>query len=137
MESDPNPVTTGAVAAGTTPSRFREYASDALRYWELRRIPYNFLLAGIVVLRAMMAEWPDRLDEGFVPRLMFLVVLAVLANIAYSVVYLPDLFIQYSGLRSTRRIWRWAFIIAGFGLAAALTYLFSGGLVGGDSGRDS
>lgn len=108
------------------PSRFREFAGDALRYWEIRRLAYNFILAAIVVGH-FIAAGPD------VPlfsdsRPLFLFALAVLANVAYSVVYVPDMFIQYAGFRDTRRYWRWAFILAGFGLAAVLTHMFSFGL---------
>src|SRR5262249_4206477 len=38
-------------------NQLRELVTDALRYWELRRLFYNALL-GIIVLGHFMASWP-------------------------------------------------------------------------------
>jgi uncharacterized membrane-anchored protein len=57
-----------------------------------------------------------------------LFILAVLANVAFSVVYVADVFIQSSRFRSSRRVWRWAFLLVGFAFAAVLTHVMSGNM---------
>jgi hypothetical protein len=130
MQADPTPAP--GSSAVNAPSHFRELAADALRYWELRRLAYNLLLAAIVVWH-FVAGWPESRIALESSRILILFVLAILANVAYSVVYLPDMFIQYAGFRQWRSYWRWIFVLAGFGLAAVLTHLFAGGLTGHDA----
>ena len=56
-------------------------------------------------------------------------ILAVLASVAYSAVYVADLFIQLSGFRERRAAWRWALLVVGFAFAAILTHFVSIGVV--------
>ena len=122
----------GAQAAGT-PNIFgqlRELVTDALRYWELRRVFYNALLA-VIVLGHLAASWPaSRLSITF-DGLLGLFLLAVVANAAYSVVYVADVFIQFSGFRPSRARWRWILLVVGFAFAGVLTHFFSAGMFGG------
>src|SRR5206468_3554400 len=73
-------------------SSLRDVISDALRYWELRRLLYNVLLAAVVGAH-FIAAWPTSRSSLTLDGLLALFVLAVLANIAYSTVYVADVFI--------------------------------------------
>jgi hypothetical protein len=76
--------------------------SDAIRYWEVRRIVYNLILAAVVAVW-VVATWPH-LRETFVwPAILSFVVLAALANVLYSAAYCADVFVQYSSFRD---LWR-------------------------------
>jgi hypothetical protein len=55
-------------------------------------------------------------------------ILGVLANICYSTVYVPDLFLQFAGLDEARRWGRTALFIFGTAFAATLTHFFARGL---------
>ena len=61
----------------------REWATDAIRYWEPRRILYNLVLAAIVLTYFAMGLPATKglLTVNFV---LMLFLLAVLANVAYS-----------------------------------------------------
>ena len=99
----------------------RGMVTDALRYWEPRRLLYNGLLAGIVVV----CNWPvSRQDLSF-DSALGLFLLAVLANVAYCAAYPVDLFLQISHFREQRRFWRAGVLTVGFAFAAVLTYVFS------------
>jgi len=113
-----------------TPNIFgqlRELITDALRYWEIRRVFYNALLA-IIVLGHVAASWPASRSTVTVDGVLGLFLLAVLANVAYSIVYVADVFIQFSGFRGSRGRWRWVLLIVGFTFAGVLTHFFSTGL---------
>jgi hypothetical protein len=122
---------TGVHASGpaTAVGELRELITDALRYWEVRRLFYNALLA-VIVIAHFIAAWPaSRLLLTFDGALgVFL--LAVLANVAYSAVYVADVFIQVSGFRSSRAAWRRLLLAVGFAFAAVLTHFFSSGIFG-------
>ena len=107
-------------------SQLRELVTDALRYWELRRLLYNGLLA-LVVLAHFTASWPASKTAFTSDGVLGLFLLAVLANVAYSVVYVPDVFIQFSGFRDSRYRWRLVFLVVGFAFAAVLTHFLSAG----------
>ena len=113
--------------AATAVGELRELITDALRYWEVRRLFYNGLL-GTVVVGHFVAAWPaSRLSLTF-DGALGLFLLAVLANVAYSAVYVADVFIQVSGFRSSRAAWRRLLLAVGFAFAAVLTHFFSAGL---------
>jgi len=84
-------------------SRLSGYVADALRYWEPRRLIYNGVLASVVAVHVVLA-WPGSRDKLSIDLLLGLFMLAVAANVAYSVVYAVDLFVQFSGLHAA---WRW------------------------------
>ena len=105
----------------------RELTTDALRYWEVRRLAYNLILALIVVVH-FVAGWPRSMSWLTFDGLLGLIVLAVLANVAYSAVYVADVFIQLSGFRSSRARWRWILLVVGFVFAAILTHFISSGM---------
>jgi hypothetical protein len=115
-----------------TLAQLPELVTDALRYWELRRLFYNALLA-LVALGHFIASWPASKTALTSDGALGLFLLAVLANVAYSVVYIPDVFIQFSGFRSSRARWRLVFLVVGFAFAAVLTHFVSGGAFSGSS----
>jgi len=105
-----------------------ELTTDALRYWEVRRIFYNLLLAVIVVAH-VAAVWPRSRQLLTFDSALGLFILAVVANVAYSVVYAADIFIQFSGFRASRAMWRRVLMAVGFAFAAVLTHFVASGVV--------
>ncbi|PYR24454.1 MAG: hypothetical protein DMF98_15330 [Acidobacteria bacterium] len=118
--------------AGEVFSLVHELTTDALRYWELRRILYNLLLAAIVVAH-FVAAWPGSRTTGTFDGVLGLFLLTVLANVAYSVVYIADVFIQFSGFRASRLVWRRILMLIGFVFAAILTHFFASGIFTGSA----
>jgi hypothetical protein len=104
----------------------REALTDAIRYWEPRRIPYNLLLAAVVAVHAALA-W---LGPGPVPAitsdpLLSLFLLAVLANVAYCAAYVPDIPAQLSGYRSQWLRVRFVVFLVGLAFAAILAHFYA------------
>ena len=56
--------------------------SDAIRFWEPRRLLYNLVLAAIVLVW-LMATWPHFLPALNLPDLLRLAVLGLIANVLY------------------------------------------------------
>lgn len=108
-------------------SQMRELTTDALRYWEVRRLAYNLILALIVVAHFIVA-YPGSKHTITVNGLLGLFLLAVLANIAFTAIYIVDIFIQFSGFRNSRASWRWILLIVGFAFAAIITHFVSTGM---------
>ena len=105
----------------------REALSQAIRYWEPRRLIYNGIL--LIEVAAMFAlHLPGSRDRLNVNVLLFLFVLAVLSNVAYCASYLVDVAAQISSFRGTWLRYRWALFLVGVAFAGALTYFFSLGL---------
>jgi len=109
--------------------QLRELTTDALRYWEIRRLFFNALLA-LIVLGHFAASWPESGHSVTFDGVLGLFLLAVLANVAFSVVYVADVFIQVSGFRASRARWRWLLLAVGFAFAGVLTHFFSTGMFG-------
>lgn len=94
--------------------------SDAIRFWEPRRIAYNTLLAAVVLAWAA-AGWA-RIHAGItMESLLAVLVLAVLANVCYCAAYVVEIPVQWSAYRGIWRQTRW--LLWGFGtlFAVALT----------------
>jgi hypothetical protein len=105
----------------------RSYFTDAIRYWEHKRILYNLILA-IVVLVYFVAGLPLSkrslsLDTAF---LVFL--LAVLANVAYCAAYIADIFAQMSGFRERWRDHRAILFVLGLIFAGIITRFWAIGI---------
>ena len=116
-------------ASGGGPSRFGEFASDALRYWEPRRLVYNTVLMAVVCAH-VVAGWPGaRVFLSWDVLFMFFI-LAVLANIAYCACYAVDLFVQFSGVRGEWRRHRWWLLAIGTAFAAVIAHFFTLGMLG-------
>src|SRR5262249_44432826 len=116
-----------SIPGGIRP-RFPEIASDALRYWEPRRLLYNLALL-LVVLAHFYSSWPD--SKAFLTRDTFLgfFFLAVLANVLYCAAYAADLFVQFSGQRAAWARWRWMVLVTGIAFAAVITHFITMGIL--------
>jgi len=78
----------------------RELFAASARFWELRRIAYNFLLSLVAVVW-VVATWPHfRPVFAMVPLLQF-AGLALLANVCYSSAYLLEFSLQVSPLQNS------------------------------------
>lgn len=127
------PDTTGSSVPGLF-GQLRELVTDALRYWELRRLFYNGLLA-LIVLAHFAAAWPASRSLITFDGVLGLFLLGVLANVAFSAVYVADVFVQFSGFRASRARWRWVLLGVGFSFAAVLTHFFASGVFGASATR--
>jgi hypothetical protein len=107
----------------------RQALSDALRYWEPRRILYNGALALVVAAMYFMRPAGSRGDLTF-GALQGLFVLAVLANIAYCAVYLVDIVVQLSAFRALWLRARWLLLVVGAAFGTILAHFFSLAIVG-------
>lgn len=82
-------------ADDSPPKAFRDILSDAIRYWEHRRIVYNLILA-LVVVGWLALSWPHFRSSITFESLLAIMVPAVLANICYCAAYVVDVPLQYS-----------------------------------------
>jgi hypothetical protein len=110
--------------SGSEPAGFREIISDAIAYWEPRRIAYNLVLTAIIVGRVTLT-WPYYRGALTWANFLTLFVLAVVANVCYCTAYLVDVPVQYSTFRSAWRRRRWALWVLGMGLAAMMTFYWT------------
>ena len=113
---------------GTTPSGgLRGSFVDAARFWERKRVYYNFILTAVVV-GWVVATWPHFRPAFTLDALLKLTVLALLANVCYSAAYLVDIALQRSKSdTSVGAEWkadlgsqRWVLWLMGTGLAIVL-----------------
>jgi hypothetical protein len=107
----------------------RETLSNAIRYWEPRRLIYKAALL-VVVTGSFAAGWPVSKRVLQAEPVLAIFVLAVLANVAYCAAYLPDLVIQHSSVRDSWLRWRWVLLVVCTLFASALAYLFVAGMFG-------
>jgi hypothetical protein len=105
----------------------REALSQAIRYWEPRRILYNALLL-IEVAVVFAVNLPESRNHFSVNLGLLLFVLAVLANVAYCACYVVDVLAQLSTFRAAWMRIRWLLFVIGVAFAGALTYFFASGL---------
>jgi len=122
--SSPNSTPTGRFV-----DRATAYVADALRYWEPKRLVYNLALA-LVLIADALAHWPVLRDKLSTNLVLGLFVLAVLANVCYCAVYIVDLFVQFSGLRSAWGKGRVVLLTIGTAFAAVVTHFFLLGIFG-------
>jgi hypothetical protein len=112
MDSQP-PIQTHAAG------QLREIVTDAIGYWERRRILYNVILATVVALW-FMVTWPHFKPALTLQTLLFFFVLAMLANVCYCAAYLADIPMQYSLFQTVWRRWRWGLWMVGMIFAIAI-----------------
>jgi hypothetical protein len=103
--------------------------SDAIRYWEPRRILYNVALL-IVVIAVYFTSRPESRGVLGADGVQVLFVLAVLANVAYCAAYVVDVVAQLSSFRAAWLRLRWILLLVGVTFAAILANFFSRGLFG-------
>lgn len=106
------------------PTPWREVITDALRYWEPRRLLYNGALAAVVIVYFCLALPASRTGLT-VDSVLTLFVLAVLANLCYCAAYAVDVFAQLSGFRAEWRRWRWGLLVLGIVFAGVITRFFA------------
>ena len=106
---------------------FRESTSDAIRYWEPKRLLYNAVLTAVVVTYFVLGL-PGSKHLVSLNGLLFVFLLAVLANVAYCAAYVVDIFAQNSEFRVQWRNYRWTLFAVGSLFAAILTRFWSLGI---------
>jgi hypothetical protein len=94
------------------PAPFRELLTDAVRYWEPRRIVYNLVLAA-VVLGWIVFSWPHFRPALTLSSLLLLAILALLANACYCAAYLMDIPMKGSSLAMIWKRRRWGLWLIG------------------------
>ena len=99
--------------------------TDSIRYWELRRIPYNLALL-LLCVWWVVRTWPH-----FEPAMTFsnlgrMVILAVIANVLYSSAYLVDFTMHASSYAPAWRRWRWVLWLLGTLFALLVTTYWIG-----------
>jgi hypothetical protein len=102
-----------------TPPNFRGLLGDSLRYWELRRLVYNFVLLAVVAAW-VATTWPHFRPMIEVHSLLLLAILALLANACYCAAYLVDIPLQCFALNGLWKRRRWILWLAGTLLAILL-----------------
>jgi len=98
---------------GKSPSGpFRGFLTDAMRFWEPRRLIYNLLLAVVVVIW-IVASWPHFRPALTLHSLLLLFILALLANACYCAAYFVDLAMQSLSVGTTLKRQRWGLWVVG------------------------
>ena len=98
---------------------------NAIRYWEIRRLWYDFALAALAAAWVLLT-WPHFRPTFTLDSLLKLLVLATLANLCYSAAYLVDIPLQQSSsFGVVWRHWRWVLWLFGtlFALAVACYWI--------------
>ena len=80
--------------------------SSARRFWEPYRVVYNLILATVVVIW-LAGTWPHFRGAIRLSTLLLLAILALLANVCYSVAYLVDIPMQWSEVSTMWNRQRW------------------------------
>jgi len=97
--------------------------TDAIRFWEIGRIVYNFVLVLIVLVTFQYHTAWSYVFENVLDIGVMLLLLALLANVLYSVAYIPDVFVQLSSYQDTWRAYRWILFLTGTLIASVLAVL--------------
>jgi hypothetical protein len=105
----------------------RDALTDAIRYWELRRIAYNAIVGAVVVVMFML-QWPESRLSLSADLAQTLFILAVLANVAYCAAYVVDVVAQYSGFVATWKRYRWVLFAVGVVFAGIIARFFAAGI---------
>jgi hypothetical protein len=99
----------------------RSLVSDAVRFWEPRRILYNSALLAIVIIQFAL-HWTTGQEalNWSVGRTFFN--LAVVANVFYCAAYIPDLLAQFSRFRPAWHRFRWGLLAVGILFGCSLAW---------------
>jgi hypothetical protein len=110
-----------------TEMTIHELLTDAIRYWELRRIAYNIILVSIVLV-VFVLQLPDSRSALSADLAQSLFILAVLANVAYCAAYVVDVVAQYSAFRATWKRYRWSLFAIGVVFAGIIARFIAAGM---------
>ncbi len=94
----------------------RGAVTEALRYWEPRRLVYNSLLA-VVAVAWVTATWPHFRPAMTPFHLFQLAILALLANVCYCAAYLAEVILRAGALNAAPARLRSALWVLGTVLA--------------------
>jgi hypothetical protein len=94
------------------PGPFRPILSDAIHFWEIRRIFYNLALV-TASLAWLIATWPHFRPAFSLTYLPPIAALTLLANVCYCVAYMVDIPMQHSALSAAWKRYRWILWLAG------------------------
>ena len=89
---------------------------EAARFWEPRRVVYNLLLFGVVMIW-LVKTWPHFRPAMTLESLGIMAVLALLANACYCAAYLAEILIQNATSSVVWNRQRWAIWVVGTLLA--------------------
>lgn len=108
-------------------SEVRDFATDAIKFWEPWRLIYNLTLTAIVIIYFAIG-YPLSRAALSVNFCLGLFLLAVIANVAYCAAYIVDLFAQASGFREVWRRYRKLLFVIGTLFAAIITRFVAMGM---------
>jgi hypothetical protein len=98
---------------------FRPILSDAIHFWEIRRIFYNLALVAASLVW-LIATWPHFRPAFHLIYLPPISALALLANVCYCAAYLVDIPMQFSTFSTAWKRYRWILWIVGTPFALLL-----------------
>lgn len=106
-------------------SGLRAILTDAGKYWEPRRVPYNLALIALA-LAWVVVTWPAFRPAVVVRHVPEILVLLGLANLCYCAAYLVEFFFVDSSARDTWRRRRWGLWLAGTLFALLIAHYWIG-----------
>jgi hypothetical protein len=109
----------------------REYATDAIKFWEPWRLLYNLTLAAIIIIYFAIG-YPLSKTVLTIDFCLGLFLLAVIANVAYCAAYVVDIFAQASRFREMWRGYRKVLFVIGTLFAAIITRFVARGMFPGN-----
>ncbi|HEV3219994.1 MAG TPA: hypothetical protein VGZ48_09495 [Candidatus Acidoferrales bacterium] len=112
---------------------FREAVTNAVRFWERMRLVYNGVLV-IIVIAIFGLNYPpswQALSNQKSTALFVFFILAIVANVLYSVAYVPDVILQLSGYRETWLRYRWVLFVVGVLTSGILAQFWASGIFEG------
>jgi len=92
--------------------KLRNLFFEAARFWEPRRLAYNGVLSGVVIVW-LAATWPHFRGALTLSSLLIMVVLGLLANVCYCAAYFVDIPIRRTSLSAIWNRRRWVVFLLG------------------------
>jgi hypothetical protein len=108
----PSPTSQSGNLGQSPVAPLRNLLSDAMRFWEPRRLIYNSVLAAVVLVW-LVVTWPHFRPILTLQSLLLLFVLGLIANVCYCAAYLVDIPLQCSSFRGSWKRGRWGLWLAG------------------------
>lgn len=100
----------------------KEILTDAVRYWEIRRVAYNLFLL-LVTVGAHLSLNEEQRQQITLGSVTVLLILAVAANVLYCAAYIPDVVAQFTAYRQTWKRLRIGLFLFGTLFAGLLAFL--------------